>query len=203
MLDLATPDENLKNMSKQVFGRKMQTKRQAFATILQHMIDEDPEDFPVADLKKITEEQLVNYLLNKKIKIPNTNINEELVPPKERQFMFPVKHELKKLPPQKRREVQEYLAATQKKAFESYQEFGPIAQSYLDASYTGKTDTSANTMQATDTPAPVEPPKTTAPSLNMTGSTMQSAAQNTSFESLFPQDSLGTLIANKKNNKGT
>ena len=203
LLDLATPDENLKNMSKQVFGRKMQTKRQAFATILQHMIDEDPEDFPVADLKKITEEQLVNYLLNKKIKIPNTNINEELVPPKERQFMFPVKHELKKLPPQKRREVQEYLAATQKKAFESYQEFGPIAQSYLDASYTGKTDTSANTMQAADTPAPVEPPKTTAPSLNMTGSTMQSAAQNTSFESLFPQDSLGTLIANKKNNKGT
>lgn len=56
-------------------------------------------------------------------------------------------------------------------------------------------------MQATDTPAPVEPPKTTTPSLDMTGSTMQTTAQNTSFESLFPQDDLGTLIANNRKNK--
>jgi hypothetical protein len=49
------------------------------------------------------------------------------------------------------------------------------------------------------TPAPRN--ETTAPALDMTGSTMQTAAQNTSFESLFPEDDLGTLIANSRKNK--
>lgn len=201
LLDLATPEQNLKNMSKEVFGKKMQTKRQALGTILQHMLDNDPEDFPVADITKITEEQLVNYLQNKKLKVPNTDIKYDKVPEKSKEFMFPVEHSIQKLPPKKRREVREYLTEAQQKAFERYERFGPVAQSYLDASYTGETDTSANTMQATDTPAPVEPPKTTTPSLDMTGSTMQTTAQNTSFESLFPQDDLGTLIANNRKNK--
>jgi len=201
LLDLATPEQNLKNMSKEVFGKKMQTKRQALGTILQHMMDNDPEDFPVADIRKITEEQLVNYLQNKKLKVPNTDIKYDKVPNESKEFMFPVEHSIQKLPPKKRREVREYLTEAQQKAFERYERFGPVAQSYLDASYTGETDTSANTMQATDTPAPVEPPKTTTPSLDMAGSTMQTTAQNTSFESLFPEDGLGTLIANSKKNK--
>ena len=201
LLDLATPDENLRNMSKQVFGRKMQTKRQAFATILQHMIDEDPEDFPVADLNKITEEQLVNYLLRKKVKIPNTNINYESVPPKEREFMFPQQHELKKLPPKKRREVQEYLSQAENEALKSYQEFGPIAQSYLDDSYTGETavtaDTTTQAQTAQAVAAPNQPQERKAPSLDMTGTTMQTAGQDTTFSTLFPRDSIGALLANR------
>ena len=201
LLDLATPTENLRNMSKQVFGRKMQTKRQAFATILQHMIDEDPEDFPVADLNKITEEQLINYLLRKKVKIPNTNINYESVPPKEREFMFPQQHELKKLPPKKRREVQEYLSQAENEALKSYQEFGPIAQSYLDESYMGETAdpmTQAQTTQPIATPN--QPQERKAPSLDMTGTTMQTAGQDTTFSTLFPRDSIGALLANRNKN---
>ena len=199
LLDLATPEQNLKNMSKEVFGKKMQTKRQALGIILQHMMDNDPEDFPVADISKITEEQLVNYLQNKKLKVPNTDIKYDKVPEKSKEFMFPVEHSIEKLPPKKRREVKEYLAESQQKAFQSYERFGPVAQSYLDDSYTGTTDTAAEARPVAATPTPRN--ETTAPALDMTGSTMQTAAQNTSFESLFPQDDLGTLIANSRKNK--
>jgi len=154
------------------------------------MADED-EDFPGTNPDKITNKQLIEYMLNQSdtpVTIPNKKHVPGDLPESSEAHIYPESYVYKRLKPTDRTAVDQYLKGS-RQAAANYAETEKIEE-----------DTARITMNAPSgaqeaVPNPENTPQMTAPPPQQVGQQGQQGGQAQQYASLFPQDSTGIAIA--------
>lgn len=208
LLDLMSPTERIAkaaNMDKffggRLFGLPTPERSRSFVRLINQISEEDPTAFDGKFVPEITEEQVIEYLLNGPASIPNTSkIRPEDITPRFRESFLPKTTAYNQATPEDKLILDSYFSSINNGIERTYADRTQLEQEVVKATEEDGIQTSPPQMTQEQPVA-----QTTLDQSQMAQAMPQPQPQpenQMQYENIFPNDPLGAMIArNKRTNR--